>query len=87
LIVKFGETTYNETDEIRVLSPSEYELDLADDVYQYTHSMLPTKVKHEKKKDCNPEIIEQLEKLTTKKESKEVDPRWAALSNLKDKSE
>ncbi|MFT6167512.1 MAG: uncharacterized metal-binding protein YceD (DUF177 family) [Vicingaceae bacterium] len=87
LIVKFGETTYNETDEIKVISPAEYELDLTNDIYQYAHMLLPTKVKHEKKKDCNPEIIEQLEKLTTKQESKEVDPRWAALSKLKDKSE
>tara|TARA_B110000503_G_scaffold141214_1_gene234048 strand:+ start:5864 stop:6388 length:525 start_codon:yes stop_codon:yes gene_type:complete len=87
LIVKFGETTYNETDEIKVISPAEYELDLTNDIYQYVHMLLPTKVKHEKKKDCNPEIIEQLEKLTTKQESKEVDPRWAALSKLKDKSE
>ena len=87
LIVKFGETTYNETDEIKVISPAEHELDLANEIYQYAHMLLPTKVPHEKKKDCNPKIIEQLEKLTTKQESKEVDPRWAALSKLKDKSE
>ncbi len=87
LIVKFGETTYNETDEITVISPSEFELDLTSDVYQFTHMLLPTKVKHEKKNDCNPEFIKQLEKLTTKQESKEVDPRWAALSKIKDKSE
>ena len=62
-------------------------MDLTNDIYQFVHMLLPTKVKHEKKKDCNPEIIEQLEKLTTKQESKEVDPRWTALSNLKDKSE
>ncbi len=87
LIVKFGETTYNETDEIKVISHSEHELNVTNDVYQYAHLLLPTKVTHDKKKDCNPEIIEQLEKLTTKQESKEVDPRWAALSKLKDKSE
>jgi len=87
LIVKFGDSTYNETDEIKVISPLEHELNLTNDVYQFAHLLLPTKVKHEKKKDCNPEIIEQLEKLTSKQESKEVDPRWAALSKLKDKSE
>lgn len=87
LIVKFGDTTYTETEEIKVISPAEFELDLAEDVYQFAHMLLPTKVKHEKKKDCNPEIIERLKKLTTKQESKEVDPRWAALSKLKDKSE
>ncbi len=87
LIVKFGETTFDETDEIKVISPAEYELDLTNDIYQYAHLLMPTKVTHEKKKDCNPEIIEQLYKLTTKQESKKVDPRWAALSKLKDKSE
>ncbi|MFB1023064.1 MAG: DUF177 domain-containing protein [Vicingaceae bacterium] len=87
LIVKFGETTYNETDEIKVISPAEYELDLAEDVYQFVHTLMPNKVKHEKKKDCDPKIIEQLEKLTTKKASTEVDPRWEGLSQFKDKSE
>lgn len=87
LIVKFGETTFNETDDIKVISPAEHELDLTNDIYQYAHLLLPSKVKHEDKKDCNPEIIERLEKLTTKQESTEVDPRWAALSKLKDKSE
>ena len=87
LIVKFGETTYNETDEIKVISPAEYELDLAEDVYQFVHTLMPNKVKHEKKKDCDPKIIEQLEKLTTKQASTEVDPRWEGLSQFKDKSE
>lgn len=87
LVVKFGETTYTETDEIKVISPAEYELDLAHDIYQYASSLMPTKVTHEKKKDCNAEFIERLNQFTTKQESTEVDPRWAALSKLKDKTE
>ncbi len=87
LIVKFGETSFDETDEIKVISPAEYELDLTKEVYEYIHLLLPTKVEHEKIEECNAEIIEKLEKLTTKQESTEVDPRWAALSKFKDKSE
>lgn len=87
LVVKFGEETYNETDEIKIISPAEYELDLANDVYQFIHMLVPNKVKHKKKKDCNPEFIKKLEELTTKQETEKVDPRWAALSKLKDKSE
>ncbi|MBL4708296.1 MAG: DUF177 domain-containing protein [Flavobacteriales bacterium] len=87
LIIKFGETSFNETDEIKVISPAEYELDLANEVYEYIHLLLPSKVEHEKIEDCNAKMIEQLEKLTTKQESTELDPRWAALSKFKDKSE
>lgn len=87
LVVKFGDETYNETDEIKVISSAEYEMDLSDDVYQFIHTLIPTRVKHKKKKDCNPEFIKKLEELSIKQETEETDPRWAALSKFKDNSE
>lgn len=87
LIVKFGEDAFNETDEIKIISSGEHELDLTSDVYEFIHLLLPNKIEHENEKDCNQEIIEQLKKLTTKTTNEEIDPRWAALSKLKDKSE
>lgn len=87
LIIKFGETSFDETDEIKVISPAEHELDLSNEVYEYIHLLLPSKVEHKKIEECNSEMIEKLNKLTTKQESTEVDPRWAALSKFKDKSE
>ena len=87
LIVKFGENTFEGTDEIKIISSGEHELDLTSEIYEYIHMLLPNKVQHERVEDCNQEIIEKLNKLTNKQEKKEIDPRWAALSNLKDNSE
>ena len=87
LIVKFGEDDFSETDEIKVIAPNEYELDITNEVYEYIHLLLPTKVEHKSIEECNQDIIEKLIELTTKKEKKDTDPRWSALSKLKDKSE
>lgn len=87
LIVKHGEKNHNEHDELRIIAPNEYELDLTNEIYEYIHLLMPTKVKHSSKKECNQEVIEKLKKLTGKQEKEVVDPRWNALLNLKDKSE
>lgn len=87
LIVKFGEESFNETDEIRVIAHSEHELDLTNDIYQYIHLLMPNKVEHESIEECNQEMVEKLVELTTKKDKEETDPRWSALAKLKDKSE
>lgn len=83
LIVKFGYEDYNETDEIKIISENEYELDLADSIYEFAHLLLPSKKTHKKKEDCNPDVIEQLKQLNIKKETESIDPRWDALSKLK----
>lgn len=87
LIVKFGDENYNETDEIRVLAHQEYELDITNEIYQYIHLLLPSRAIHENEEDCNQEVVEKLKKLSNKQKNETVDPRWAALSNLKDNSE
>lgn len=86
LIVKFGDESFDETDEIKVISPASYELDLTKEAYEYIHLLLPTKLVHEKKSDCNQKVIEKLNELNSKIENTEIDPRWSALSKLKDKS-
>ncbi|MEQ8625080.1 MAG: DUF177 domain-containing protein [Vicingaceae bacterium] len=86
LIVKIDDETYDETDEIKVISSSDYELDLKKEIYEYIHLLLPTKLVHDNIADCNQEVIEKLNQLNTKTESSATDPRWSALSKLKDKS-
>lgn len=83
LIVKFGNEVYNETDEIKIISENEYELDLSDSIYEFAHLLLPSKKTHKKLEDCNPDVIERLKQLNTKKETESIDPRWDALSKLK----
>lgn len=85
LIVKFGETQFQETDEILVIPHGEYELDLNEILYEFINLLMPIKVKHSKIEDCDQEVIKKLKKLSKKDENQEVDPRWAALSKFKDK--
>jgi uncharacterized metal-binding protein YceD (DUF177 family) len=82
LIVKFGDETYSETDEIKIIRENEYELDLTDIIYEYAHLLLPSKITHDIEADCNQIVIEQLNNLSTKEDNESTDPRWDALSKL-----
>lgn len=90
LIVKFGEEDFEETDDIKIIPPASYELDVSKEVYEYIHLLLPNKIVHEKESDCNQEVVAKLKELSTqnkKENTEDTDPRWAALLNLKDNSE
>ena len=82
LIVKFGNEEYNETDEIKIISENDYELDITKTVYEFAHLMLPSKRVHKSIDNCNQQVIEQLEKLSSKENTESIDPRWDALSKL-----
>lgn len=83
LLVKFGDESFEETDEILIIPHGEHELNLSKSIYEYAHSLLPNKVVHKDESDCNQEVIEKLNELSFRKENKESDPRWDALSKLK----
>jgi uncharacterized metal-binding protein YceD (DUF177 family) len=86
LIVKFGNEVYQETDEIKIIPADAYELDISDEVYEFIHLQLPSKVAHKKTDNCNQDVIRKLEEINQKedqKDSKEIDPRWAKLEQLK----
>ncbi len=85
LIVKFGDGSFAEqTDEIITIPPSEHEIDISHFVYEFIMLSVPQAHSHEEK-DCNPEVIKTLKKLSVKEEEQkeEIDPRWAALKNYK----
>lgn len=86
LIVKFGDEEFKETDEVKIISEGEYELDISKEVYDFVHLLLPNKIAHENEDNCNQKVIAKLEELSINKESENTDPRWAALLNLKDKN-
>lgn len=83
LIVKFGEDKVEQDDEILWIDENSYEIDLSQQVYEYIYLLLPIRNVHSSKKDCNPEVIEKLDKLSVKEEAKEIDPRWEELRKLK----
>ena len=87
LIVKFGSESYDQTDEIKIISSSEHELNITADIYEFIHLLYPSRVVHQSSKECNAEVIEKLKELNKEKENKAVDPRWSALSKLKDNND
>ncbi|MCB0803241.1 MAG: DUF177 domain-containing protein [Bacteroidetes bacterium] len=83
LIVKFGKEKYEDTDEIKIISENDYELDLTEIIYEFAHLLLPSKTIHESENQCNQEVIERLKELSIKEQTESIDPRWEKLSKLK----
>lgn len=81
LIVKFGNESYSDTDDILILSESEHEINVASSIYEFIMLNTPQKRIHGKGK-CNKAVIEELEKIEYKEEQ-DVDPRWETLKNIK----
>jgi uncharacterized metal-binding protein YceD (DUF177 family) len=87
LFVKFGEVSEEQTDEILVLSFSEHELDLKQNIFEYIHLSLPYRRVHPNDKKgnslCNKEMLEKLEEHVVHEEDNQIiDPRWDNLKNL-----
>ncbi len=83
LIVKFGETYEEESDEVIVLPFTEGMIDLSQYFFEYINMLLPIQKVHPDKENgesaCDPKMIEQLNQYSEQKE----DPRWDALKKLK----
>lgn len=80
LIVKFGDKTYEQTDEITILSLKEYQIDISKYIYEYIHLLLPIKRVHPDEKNCNNEIINILKDINNAKNNNSV---WDALKKNK----
>lgn len=81
VIVKFGDEEFEQTDEIIVLRPEEYEIDVSQRIYEMIVLNLPNKRLHENPEDCNQEVLKKLNEINSQEE--EIDPRWEALKKLK----
>lgn len=87
LVVKFGDEFNNDHDEMLVLPHGEYQMDVAQYIYEMIVLSVPTKRIHPGIKDgTNAEVINKLEELAPKEEHKEekqnTDPRWDELKKL-----
>lgn len=88
LIVKFANEDWdNETDEVIILNKTDYELDIAELLYEYINLQVPYYSKCTEQGvniTCDPEM---LAKISTEEKSEleeeKIDPRWAALKNIK----
>jgi len=91
LFVKFGEEKeFDEGDNVIWVLPEEHVLNLAQLIYEYVALSIPLRHVHpneEGENSCNPEMLDKIESYTHSgeddEEDDEIDPRWAALKNLK----
>nr|WP_294939582.1 DUF177 domain-containing protein [uncultured Flavobacterium sp.] len=87
LIVKFGDTYNDENDELLVLPHGEFQVNVAQYIYEMIVLSVPTKRIHPGVKDGTlaSEAIQKLDELAPKEEHKEeenIDPRWDKLKQL-----
>ncbi len=89
LIVKFGEEYNDNHEEILIIPHNEYQLNVAQFIYEMIALSVPVKRIHPGVEDgtLQSEVIKKLEDYQLKKE-KAIDPRWAKLKELQsDKKE
>ena len=90
LIVRFGETFNNDNEELLILPFGEFEIDIAQYIYEMIILSIPLKRIHPGIKDgsLNTEALKKLKELTIKEQKKEkkeeenIDPRWDKLKQL-----
>lgn len=90
LIVNFGEEFNNDNDELLILQHGEYQIDIAQYVYEMIVLSVPLKRVHPgiKEGTLKTPALDKLNELTGREQKKEViqedniDPRWDKLKNL-----
>ena len=90
LVVQFGEEFNNDNDELLILPHGEYQIDLAQYIYEMIALSIPQKRVHPGVKDgtLQSETLKKLNELQVKdaeeiiKKEEEIDPRWDKLKQL-----
>ena len=81
---KFGEERKEESEDVMIIPESEYQINVAELIFDYVSLTMPIRKVHPDDEDgnstCNKDI---LSKLNEFEESPEMDPRWEALKKLK----
>ena len=90
LIVSFGEEFNNDNEELLIVQYGEHQVDVSQYIYEMIVLSVPLKRVHPGIKDgtLQTEVLEQLNKLSSKEQKKEhkkeenIDPRWDKLKQL-----
>ncbi|TDU43431.1 uncharacterized metal-binding protein YceD (DUF177 family) [Gelidibacter sediminis] len=89
LVVKFGEEYNDENEDILILPHGEYELNVAQNIYELIILSMPIKRIHPGIEDgtLQSEVLKKLEELSPKgseekEQTEEIDPRWNTLKKL-----
>lgn len=80
LIVKFGNEIYDGTDDILIIPENEYEINVAQYIYEFIEINIPQKRAHQED-ECDVETMNKLNELSIKNE-KNIDPRWSGLDKF-----
>ena len=89
IFVKYGESEYEEGDNVLWILPEEHNINLAQIIYEYVSLSIPLRHVHPKNDEgeraCNRQMLAKLKHLKKAEgnEDENIDPRWAALKNLK----
>jgi len=79
LLVKFGEETNTDEDDVWTLGPNEHELDIKRRIYEMALLALPQRRVHSNEADCNPVV---LQALNTYRVEDNADSIWKGLKDL-----
>lgn len=89
LVVKFGDEFNDENEEILIIPHGEYEINVAQYIYELIILSMPTKRVHPGIADgtLHSDILEKLEELSPKgleekEKTEDIDPRWNTLKKL-----
>ena len=81
--IKFGADEAEESDDVAVVPAEEHAYDVSSLIYEYIILAIPMHRVHPEG-ECNPKVIEMLShNEVNPEEESEIDPRWAALKDLK----
>ena len=89
LVVKFGEEYNDENDDILIIPHGEYQINVAQYIYELVVLAVPAKKIHPgiKEGTLKSDILDKLEELSPKlkeeqEQAKDIDPRWDTLKKL-----
>ena len=89
LVVKFGDEYNDENEDILIIPHGEYEINVAQYIYEFIVLSVPTKLVHPGIADgtLDSDILKKLEELSPKdldenNDNEEIDPRWNTLKKL-----
>ena len=82
--VKFGSEPAEESDDVVVVPADQHDLDISSLIYEYIILSIPIHRVHPEG-ECNPKVLQMLSRQEepTAEEENEMDPRWAALKDIK----
>ena len=81
IIVKFGDEDIEQSEEIWVIPHFEHKINVAELIYEFAHLAMPVRRVHPEG-ECDDEAIQKLEDFDHES-TKESDPRWDGLKEIK----